>query len=593
MKYIARIFASIIKWMPFSAFLTMFDYLIVGALTPAIVTIISAGLFDAAAQTLSGGPGHDALFFYAGLYLGVYLVNDVMAYFRSIVLNAGIYEKGTAYFRIGLYEKLAKLPLILFEDVEIQNKKERADKAVDDETMSAIFNHTLRFARSAIQVAGTGAALAFFNARLLPLSLLSVLPYLVSRIVRGKEFYYVKKHQAKKTRMLTYLWGLLTSRDTVKEMRVMGFDGYVAQKWRTVREEADEELWALQRKDAFSLFWCDGIRIAGYGASIAVTLALALGGHVSIGAFGAAIAAFLSLQNSMQNFLIGLGRFPEQLAFAHDYYDFFETPEEADGRLQFPGLSNEIKLEGVSFKYPNSGGYALKNICLTLRKGEIVAVLGENGSGKTTLSKILLGLYAPETGRVAYDGADVKNFSRASLYSKVSAVAQDFVAYKLTLRENVAISDITKIADDDAITGALRGAAFGVSPGSGKSEGPGGIGLDGMMGREFEGAELSGGQWQKLAIARGLFKKSELIVLDEPTSALDPLIETEILTNFIAAAHGKTALIISHRVGLCKLADRIVVMKNGEIVEQGDHAGLLSTGGEYAKLYNAQAKWYI
>lgn len=220
-------------------------------------------------------------------------------------------------------------------------------------------------------------------------------------------------------------------------------------------------------------------------------------------------------------------------------------------------------------------------INLTIHKGEKIVILGENGSGKTTLSKILLGLYPPESGRLLYDGKPAHIFSRESLYSNVTAIAQDFVAYHLTLRENVALSNITRVNHDGEIWSALSLAG---------AESLGG--LDDRMGREFGGRELSDGQWQKLAIARGLFRDSGMILLDEPTSALDPLVETEILTKFMKAAEGKTALIISHRVGLCKLADRIVVMKNGGITEIGTHDDLMQMNGEYAKLYRAQEVWY-
>ena len=580
MKYIIRIFKSIFKWAPVSAAVTTLDYLY-GAFVPAIITVITINLFDSAAQTLAGEPALNRLYLYAGLYLGVYLVNDLLVYVRSIALNAGIYEKGTAYFRIDLYEKLAKLPLITFEDADALNRKERAEKAVNDESLSAIFDHSFRFIRSAVQVASIAAVLASFNLWLLPLSAISVLPYLYARIVRGKEFYHVKKHQAKKTRALSYLWELFTTRQSAKEMRIMGFGAYITDKWRETRDEANEELWAVEKKDAISLLSCDAIRIAGYAASVVTVLALALNGQLSIGVFGAAIAAFLGLQNSMQNLLSGFGWFTERIAYAADYFSFIDMPEEPDGDMVFKGLCESIVLENVCFRYPNAEACALNGINLTVRKGEKIAVLGENGSGKTTLAKLLLGLYPAESGRVLYDGVEAGNFAKDSFYSRVSAIAQDFVPYSLTLRENVAISDPARMDDDRCIRRALDGAGM-----------DGGAELGGMMGREFGGGELSGGQWQKLAIARGLFKQSELIVLDEPTSALDPLIETEILTQFIKAAEGKTALIISHRVGLCRLVDRIIVMKSGRVAEDGSHAALLAAGGEYTKLYGAQVKWY-
>jgi len=580
MKYIIKIFKSIFKWMPFSALITMFDYFY-GSFTPAVITFISVRFFDSAMQVLNGNPVQYDLYLYAGLYLGIYLINDLLSYVRSITLNAGIYEKGTAFFRMELYEKLAKLPLITFENADILNKKERVERAVNDETLSAIFNHSFRFLRSGIQVLGIAAVMSAYSIWLLPLSLLSVLPYLFARIIRGKEFYYIKSRQAKKTRLLSYLWGLFNSRQSIKEMRIMGFDGYITDKWRNVRDEVNEELWAAEKKDAVSLLICDVFRIIGYGISVVIVLILALRGTVSVGVFGAAIGAFLGLQNSMQNFLTGFGRFSEWILYAKDYYEFLGMPEEKNGTEEYRGLNENITLENINFKYPNSENYALKQINLSVKKGEKIAVIGENGCGKTTLSKILLGLYPAESGQVLYDKKPVEDFTKDSLNVKISAIAQDFVSYNLTVRENIAISDISRLNDDNGIESALKNAGVDEN-----------IKIDDIMGLEFGGKELSGGQWQKLAIARGLFKNSELIILDEPTSALDPLIETEILSQFIKAAQNKTAIIISHRVGLCKLVDRIIVMQNGEIAEDGPHEELLAKNGEYAKLYNSQAKWY-
>ena len=580
MRHIGRIYKSIFKWVPGSALFAVCRRLY-DAFVPAMVTLVSVRLFDSAASVLSGEKEVASLYVYAGLYLLIYLINDLLGFASSIIIQCWVYEKCTALFRMEVYEKFAKLPLIALESADTLNRKERVDNAVNDEELSSTFQRTQAIVQNAVAVVSVAVVLARYSVWLLPLSLLSVLPYLFARIVRGKEFFYVKKTQAKKTRLQSYLWGLFTTRQTAKEMRVMGFDGYITDKWRDTRDEVNEELWKVQKKDAVSLLWCDGIRIAGYCVSVAVVLWLVIRGDVTLGVFGGAITAFLSLQGSMRNFLSDLGRIAEHLAHAADYYSFLDMPEESDGAVQYPGLHGAIVLENIAFKYPNSDNYALQSLNLTIRKGEKIAILGENGSGKTTLTKVLLGLYPPSGGRVLYDGTAVGDYAKDSFYSRVSAIAQDFVSYSLTLRENVAISDLSRLWEDGDVKASLAEAGF-----------DGSVGLDEAMGREFGGREFSGGQWQKLAIARGLFKDSELIVLDEPTSTLDPLIETEILSRFVQAAQGKTALVISHRVGLCKLVDRIVVMKDGTIVETGSHAELLSSGGEYARLFNEQAKWY-
>lgn len=276
---------------------------------------------------------------------------------------------------------------------------------------------------------------------------------------------------------------------------------------------------------------------------------------------------------------------PEKIAFANDYFEFLDLPEDQNGRMKIDGIKNGVFLSNVSFAYPNRNDYALKNISLAIHKGEKIVVLGVNGSGKTTLSKILLNIYPPSQGEVRYDDILSTDIDKHSLYTYLSVIPQDFVSYSLTIRENIAISDLRHLQDDALIKRSLTSSGLqSLLNETG--------GLDEQLGREFGGKELSGGQWQKIAIARGLFKTSEFILLDEPTSALDPLLETEILRQFIEIAKDKTAVIISHRVGLCKLADRIIVMKDGQICEMGTHHDLMEKDGEYRRLYTAQEQWY-
>lgn len=580
MRNIKRIYASIYRCSPWAAMFTSLNFLYMG-LMPALVTIISISLFDHAVNILKGGDDLASLYLFAALYLLLHLMNDLFLIGQSIITNNWIYEKCNMYFRLELGKKFATLPLITLEDVEILNRKERADKVVNNEALPSIFQRTQGFLQNAISIVAVALVLTRHSIWLLPLSLLSVMPYLFARIIRGNEFVSLKQAQAKKTRILRYLWGLFTTQQSAKEMRVMGFDGYITDKWQKTRDEVNEEIWELERKDAASMLLCDGVRIAGYCFSIFIVIWLVVNGSVPLAVFGGALTAFQSLQNNMRDFLIDIGQIIEDLAYANDYYSFLDMPSEVRGTEMYTGLKEKIKFDNVYFKYPNSNDYALKSINITIKKGEKIAIVGENGSGKTTFSKILLGLYPPEKGQVLYDGKAVNVFTEKSFYSRVSVIAQDFVSYNLTLRENVAISNIPLLKNDFAIKSALRAAGFGTN-----------INLNDIMGREFGGNELSVGQWQKIAIARGIFKDSELIVLDEPTSALDPIIETEILTRFIEVAEGKTAIIISHRVGLCKLVDRIIVMKDGIVVEEGPHEVLLDLGGVYAGFYREQAKWY-
>lgn len=582
MKIIADTARTISKAAPVATTMVVLQY-IKDAILPATIALISVNLFESAANFISGGEAGN-IFLYGIMYLVTYLIGDVMECLFNVAINAGVYEKGTAAFRVKLYDKSSRLSFISFEDPEILNKKERAEKTITSEILPSLFNNALFIPSQFIAVVGVMTVLAQYSLWLLPLSLMSVVPYFIARLIRGKEFFYVKHNQAKQTRKLKYLWDLFNNKQTAKEMRTMGFDGYVTEQWKKTRDEVNEELWELDLKDARSMLFCDGIRILGYGVSIMLVLWMVISGDISIGVFGACLSAFTTVQNGTKTVLSqGAGRMPEWMAYARDYYEFLGIDEDVDGARGFDGFQNVINVKNVSFAYPNCDKFALENIDITINKGEKIAILGENGSGKTTLSKLVLGMYEPTLGTVTYDDIDVKTFRKPELYSKVSLIQQNFVPYSLTVRENVAISKNDELDNDEKIVKTLRDAGL---------ENLVDIGLDTQLGREFGGTDLSGGQWQKLAIARGMYRDSELIILDEPTSALDPIVETEVLTDFINASAGKTAVIISHRVGLCKLVDKIIVMKNGRVAECGSHNELLAKDGEYAALYSAQSRWY-
>lgn len=365
----------------------------------------------------------------------------------------------------------------------------------------------------------------------------------------------------------------------------MGFGEYMERSLLQCRNEIDQELWKENQKDAASLLICDFIRVAGYGISILLVLHLVSGGSISIGTFGACIVAFLSAQDLCRDFIIQFGDIPTHVAFCSDYFQLLDLEDEANPETRAVKLTREIGFDRVSFSYPGANRMTLDDIVLSLKRGEHVAIVGENGSGKTTLSKLLLGMYEAQAGGIMYDGCLMDSLEKASLWDQFSIVSQNFVTYAMTIRENIAISDTGRAVDDNRIHEVLDDLNLGYLITQDE-------GLDCMIGREYGGIGLSGGEQQKLAIARHMIRDRDIAVLDEPTSALDPLIETEILKKFLSVIQGKTALIISHRVGLCRLVDRIVVMCDGKIVQTGNHKQLIQETGEYQRLYRSQEQWY-
>ena len=320
-------------------------------------------------------------------------------------------------------------------------------------------------------------------------------------------------------------------------------------------------------------------------------------GRISPGAFAACLSAFTAYDSSLQTFIAMLFDAVATYHVVEDYYDYFTVPVEEDGSRGYRPFQDAISVEDVYFRYSGSDRDALKGLSCRIQKGEHVVIVGENGSGKTTFAKILMGAYLPSAGHVSYDRQKTGELRRRSLYDHISVVLQDFVHYQFTLWENIGISCLRRMAEETARAGKKAGTD-GITMEELVSRVAGEDflqkigGLDVQIGREFGGEELSGGEWQKIAIARGLWKDSDIIILDEPTSALDPLVEYDILSKFVEMIQDKTSVIISHRVGICRGADKIIVIEDGKMAECGRHEELLEKQGEYARIWQEQAKWY-
>jgi len=245
-----------------------------------------------------------------------------------------------------------------------------------------------------------------------------------------------------------------------------------------------------------------------------------------------------------------------------------------------------VAAEHLSFAYPGNGQPVLLDVSLHIERGERIAIVGENGAGKTTLAKVLIGLYQPDAGSVRLDGTLLSSAQAVRTRRRVAAVFQDYATFQITARESIGFGDLAGLADDARLREAAQRAdiddLIAGLPG----------GFDAYLGREFGETDLSGGQWQRIALARAFFRDADLLVLDEPTAALDPLAELALFERFAELAAGRTAIMISHRLGAARLADRVIVLQEGAIVEEGHHDTLVAKGGVYAALFAAQAQWY-
>ena len=588
MNVFCRIFRQTMRAVPGSGVIGILNYVVKGAF-PAITALIVANLFQNISLLIDGESTLKTVIGYAVLWILSFAVVYILELIASITINAGIYERCSGYFRELIAEKSARLRLIDYENADILNMRTKAMDCVNREIPSQIFMTVTLFLTGGFSIISTIAVLSAYNILFLPISLLSVIPFLVARIIRGKDFYQVRNGQAPLLRKQQYLWSLFISTKAMKEMRVMGSGEYLQRSWETTRDEVNAQLRDQTIKDGRSLLFCDLLKILGYCGSLLLALYLTAAGQIQFGAFSACIAAFAAVQDATKAFLIEIGGLSGKNAFAKDLFMFLDIQEDTGiigNEGETPRSTSapvSIQLDHISFSYPKQSKKAIDDVSIRILPGKATVIVGENGSGKTTLAKLILGMYLPSLGMVSVNGRMMNETTKSYLYMQSTVVQQEYARYCLSLREAVALSDLSLAQDDSRIRNALVE--------NGLSE-LNGVDLSTQLGRDFDGIGLSGGQWQKIALARGMFRDASLVILDEPTSAFDPLIEMDTLKRFLALAQNKTSIIISHRVGLCKYADQIVVMKNGKVCETGTHAELLHKHGEYYQLYSAQSKWY-
>lgn len=486
--------------------------------------------------------------------------------------------------QIELGEKGTRLSMICYENTETNNMLKRAKNCIEQERFSDLSLSVFNILAEFLKENGTLLVLDGFHPVLVGISLLSVFPYLIVRLVRGKEFYELKRYQAAGERRRNYLYHLFGDKQAVKELRIFEIEDYIEQKMYAARDNMKQEVWNFKKRDMRSLLICEIFCKSGYLLSIFSTILLLLHQVLDVGMMAAALAAFTSFQTAAKYFLVSLGRIPECAAFVKDYYDFMDMEEAERGTEKLCSDFDSIKVKQLSFSYPGRKTPAVSNLSFTIKRNEVVAIVGNNGSGKTTLVKLLTGLYQAQKGQIYYGRQNLRSLDPEEFYKQISFVSQDFIKYELTVRENIGIGDWKQMENTGKIYMLLHqvGLETFISQAF----------VNQLLGNEFGGRELSVGQWQKLAIARGMMKDSSVIFLDEPTAALDPLMETKVLKMFLKIAREKTAIIVSHRIGICKEVDKIIVMKEGKIAEIGNHEELLAEKGEYYRLYTMQQKWY-
>ena len=369
-----------------------------------------------------------------------------------------------------------------------------------------------------------------------------------------------------------------------KETRVLGAFGFLYERLLDVVFLLNKENWKLQKKLFRNTFISRFIRAIGFIFTYLILFLNLKDGLITIGVFGSVYITIEKL-NGIASELFGMiGDSHTNSQKAGFFYKFLDMPERT-GNADKINKSSDIHIKNVSFRYPYTENDTLKNINISLKKGEIIAIVGENGAGKTTFSKLLLGLYKPTSGEIYIDGKSISEYDYQSVTENISAVFQNFQKYKMTLEENITISDV-EYSNKDVFYQSISTSDIPIDSDKFNE------GVTTMLSRDFDGVELSGGEWQRVAIARGIYRRHDIIVLDEPTSAIDPMEESRLYHIFKKIGHNKTMIIITHRLGAARLADRILVLDNGKIVEDGSHEELINNNKLYKSFWEEQKKWY-
>ncbi|MBQ8525072.1 MAG: ABC transporter ATP-binding protein [Clostridia bacterium] len=488
--------------------------------------------------------------------------------------------------KMDMYAKTARLEPIIFEDTDMLDDIEKANNGVDGArnfvaTLKNILLNQLPY------IAVTAVYMLQREPLLMFVMVLIFAPTLFQQFIVNK--LYVKKEDsaAPLRRKTTHYGECMTSPQYYKETRILGAFRYFISHYRRLSHELIKIDVCTRNKQEILYTVSTVISLAGKLSVYYLLFIFLMNGRISVGEFAAVFTSLGVIEGRLHSlFYDSISGLSQSLPSLENYIRFLWLPMERAPEREVPSFC-DIELSDVRFSYPNQEGFAVDGVNLKISPRETVAIVGENGSGKSTLIKLLTGYYVPTEGNVTYNGVSTSEMSFSSVAKHLSAVYQRYPSYAMTLKENILLGQTDKVPTDENLRHACAMAGF--SP----EEEWLTCGFDTMLSREFDdGVGLSGGQQQRISIARAFYRDSDIIVLDEPTAAIDPIEEARVYGRFAELSRDRTALIVTHRLASVKIADRIVMMKNGRAVEIGTHDELMALDGEYRHMYDSQRQWY-
>jgi len=588
LKFVPRFFKEIRKVNPLLFYANVLARTI-NAILPVVILIVGKLIIDEVVlQIAAEEKDLDRLWLLVAAEFGLAILSDLMS--RAISLTDGLLgDQYSIDTSVRIIKKTSELNLDQLEDSEFYDKLERARQQTTGRV--GLMSNILTQAEDLVVIFTLLAGVVAFEPWLIILLVVSVVPTIINEIKFSGTSYSLARSWTQERRELDYLRYVGASDVTAKEVKLFGLSDYLANRFKNLSDTyylMSKKL-AKQRAGWGSVFNVIGTG-AYYGAYLLIVFRT-VAGIFTIGDLTFLSGSFNRLRSKLQGFFTRFTAITESALYLQDYFEFLDlkySDETSEEKLPLPKkIKKGFEFKNVGFKYPKSEAWVVRNINFELKAGEKLAFVGENGAGKTTLIKLLLRFYEPTEGEILLDDIPVKEYNQSQYQQYFGVIFQDFVKFELTLRENIAMGEIEEIGNQNRIDSAAQKSLANEVI----SDMP--RGYDQQLGKRFkQGKDLSGGQWQKIAIARAYMKDAEVLILDEPTSALDARAETEAFDRFIKLTEGKTAVIISHRFSTVRIADRIMVLKNGAVLEIGTHQELMQNDMLYAELFNLQAQGY-
>ena len=563
---------------------------LIRAAIPLLILYVGKLIIDDVIQLSSGNHSLPAshLWQLVGIEFALVLVSDALG--RGIALiDSLLGDVFSNHTSIKIMQHAATLDLDQFEDAVFYDKLERARQQTVNRTV--LLSQVLSQVQDSLSMVFLAAGLLAFNPWLFLLLLVAILPAFWGESYFNDQVYSMTRSQTPQRRELDYLRYLGASDETAKEIKLFDLSGFVIGRFKSLADKfyTDNKRIAIQRSMWGTLFAL--VASAGYYGAYVFMLAKTISGSITIGELTFLAGSFRQLRALLEGILSRFSSVTQGAMYLRDFFEFFQIAPKIHNTPSARPFPNPIMqgftFEGVGFKYVNSERWANRNLSFTLHPAEKLALVGENGAGKTTLVKLLCRLYDPTEGRILLDGHDLKEYDLHQLRLNTGIIFQDFLRYQMTFSQNIAAGKINEQQNEQLIqTAAHQSLADELV-----KKLPGGYAQ--MLGKRFgDGVELSGGEWQKVAIARAYMRQAQLLILDEPTSALDARAEYEVFQRFTELTKGRMAVLISHRFSTVRMADRILVLGNGELIESGSHEQLLAKNGRYSELFNLQAAGY-